>query len=73
MPIGVNSPTIEDISREIVHRLPPQSPPLEKVPTPRLELATQEPKPEEVKTILPIFYWTVLPLNLTNRPVALFV
>src|SRR5271166_6885347 len=32
MPIGVNSPTIEHISREIVHRLPPESPPLEKVP-----------------------------------------
>src|SRR5271166_6946054 len=35
----------------------------EMVPTPRLELATQEPKPEEVKTILPIFHWTVLPLR----------
>src|SRR5208337_4472208 len=34
MPIGVNSPTIEHISREIVHRLPPESPPLEKVPFP---------------------------------------
>jgi hypothetical protein len=27
MPIGVNSPTIEHISREIVHRLPPGKPP----------------------------------------------
>ena len=32
MPIGINSPTIEHVSRGIVHRLPPESPPLEKVP-----------------------------------------
>jgi hypothetical protein len=27
------------------------------------EVATQEQKPEEVKTILPIFHWTVLALK----------
>src|SRR5208337_2458803 len=41
MPIGVNSPTIEHISREIVHRLPPESPPLEKVPKCHLAAGTE--------------------------------
>ena len=38
MLIGVNSPTIEHISRGIVHGYPPESPPLEKVPVTDPEL-----------------------------------
>jgi hypothetical protein len=44
MPIGVDSPAIEHVPRGIVHRLPPESTPLEKVPILDRVLA-QNPSP----------------------------